>query len=55
MGMSRAATPEEYADLKAELESLNYVLTIQKKPMWDHHLRRSARMKKDLEALLSEA
>ena len=55
MGMSRSAAPEEYADLKAELESLGYVLTVQRKPNWSWHLMRSARMKKDLQALLSEA
>ena len=42
------ATPEEYADLKAELEGPNYgyILTILKRAHWKHHLARQTALDK---------
>lgn len=55
INVSRAATPEEYADLKSELESMGYVLTVQKRLQLRYHLARSKRIKDALDKLRTEA
>lgn len=40
ISLTTPATPEEYAELKEELESLGYVLDVRKyKPMWNRNYK----------------
>jgi len=55
MRISRAAKPEEYADLKAELEGLGYVLTVRTRLQLRWHRARSKRIKAALDQLRTEA
>lgn len=54
MRISRTAKPEEYADLKAELEGMGYVLTVRTRLQLHWHRARSRRIKAALDKLRTE-